>query len=272
MTTNAASYTAPAAVTINATAADTDGSVAKVEFFNGATKLGEDLTAPYTFSWTGVAAGTYTLSAKATDNAGAATTSAAVSITVNAAGTCSFPSIAAVSDTFNRANGAIGGNWTGATSGYSITNNQLVATDGDQYLIWNQAAGPAVEASVKLTNINPAASEIDLVLKSMGTNWYYGTVLVAYLPSTSQVQVWTSANGEWTQRNNINVQLSAGDVLGGRIRPNGTVEVYRNGVLIGSTTAADWPHLNATGFGGVWVVGGAGTAFDDFKVGTLTCQ
>ena len=272
MSTNAASYTAPAAVTINATAADTDGSVAKVEFFNGATKLGEDLTAPYTFSWTGVAAGTYTLSAKATDNAGAATTSAAVSITVNAAGTCSFPSIAAVSDTFNRANGAIGGNWTGATSGYSITNNQLVATDGDQYLIWNQAAGPAVEASVKLTNINPAASEIDLVLKSMGTNWYYGTVLVAYLPSTSQVQVWTSANGEWTQRNNINVQLSAGDVLGGRIRPNGTVEVYRNGVLIGSTTAADWPHLNATGFGGVWVVGGAGTAFDDFKVGTLTCQ
>ena len=31
--------------------------VAKVEFFNGATKLGEDTTAPYSLSWTGVPAG-----------------------------------------------------------------------------------------------------------------------------------------------------------------------------------------------------------------------
>jgi beta-glucanase (GH16 family) len=77
-----ASFTAPASLTITANAADADGSVSKVEFFQGTTKLGEDLTAPYSFSWTGVAAGTYSLTAKATDNGGAVTTSAAVSVTV----------------------------------------------------------------------------------------------------------------------------------------------------------------------------------------------
>ena len=60
-----------------------------MEFYQGSTKLGEDATAPYSFSWTGVAAGTYSLTAKAHAN-GQTTTSAAVSVTVNApaGGTC----------------------------------------------------------------------------------------------------------------------------------------------------------------------------------------
>ena len=78
-------FTAPATVTINATAADADGTISKVEFYNGTTKLGEDATSPYTYSWTNVAAGTYSITAVATDNTGAKTTSAAVSIKVNVA-------------------------------------------------------------------------------------------------------------------------------------------------------------------------------------------
>ncbi|MBX9853628.1 MAG: carbohydrate-binding protein [Cytophagaceae bacterium] len=80
---NGASFTAPASVTINASASDADGTISKVEFFNGSTKLGEDLSAPYSFTWNNVAAGTYTLTAKATDNATAVSTSAGVSVTVN---------------------------------------------------------------------------------------------------------------------------------------------------------------------------------------------
>ncbi len=81
--TNGAVFTAPATVTISVNAADADGSIAKVEFFQGITKLGEALSSPYSYSWAGVAAGSYTISAKATDNGGAVTTSAAVGITVN---------------------------------------------------------------------------------------------------------------------------------------------------------------------------------------------
>jgi len=77
-----AAFTAPASVAISASASDPDGTVAKVEFFAGATKLGEDAAAPYALTWAGVPAGTYVLTARATDNAGAATVSAPVSITV----------------------------------------------------------------------------------------------------------------------------------------------------------------------------------------------
>ncbi len=58
--------------------------MAKVEFYQGVFKVGEDTTAPYTFAWTNVAPGTYQLSAVATDNAGLRTTSATVTNVVNA--------------------------------------------------------------------------------------------------------------------------------------------------------------------------------------------
>ncbi|MDD2763154.1 MAG: Ig-like domain-containing protein [Opitutaceae bacterium] len=75
-------FFAPASVTLVATASDSDGTIAKVEFFQGTTKLGEATAAPYAFSWTGVPEGSYTLTAVATDDAGATTTSAPVGITV----------------------------------------------------------------------------------------------------------------------------------------------------------------------------------------------
>jgi len=81
---NGATFAAPATVGLAATASDADGSVTKVEFFNGVAKLGEDTSAPYTFTWSGVAAGTYTLTARATDDVGGTTTSAPSTITVAA--------------------------------------------------------------------------------------------------------------------------------------------------------------------------------------------
>jgi hypothetical protein len=68
------SFSAPASITINATASDADGSVSKVEFYNGATKLGEDATSPYTYTWANVGSGTYTIKAVAFDDRGAQTT------------------------------------------------------------------------------------------------------------------------------------------------------------------------------------------------------
>lgn len=76
-------FVAPATVSLAATASDSDGTVTKVEFYNGASKLGEDTTEPYTFTWTNVALGSYTLTAVATDDAGNATTSTPVSVVVS---------------------------------------------------------------------------------------------------------------------------------------------------------------------------------------------
>src|SRR5205814_7362954 len=83
---NGATFTAPANIIINSTASDSDGTISKVELFNGSTLLGTDTTSPYNFSWNNVAVGSYTLTAKATDNAGGVTTSSPINITVNASG------------------------------------------------------------------------------------------------------------------------------------------------------------------------------------------
>jgi regulation of enolase protein 1 (concanavalin A-like superfamily) len=77
-----ASFTAPATVSIAANARDADGSVTQVQFFSGSTLLATDTTSPYGYSWTGVAAGSYSLTAVARDNEGATRRSAAVSITI----------------------------------------------------------------------------------------------------------------------------------------------------------------------------------------------
>ena len=79
---NNASFAAGSAITLNANAADANGTISKVEFFNGTTKLGEDVAGPYSFVWNNLAAGTYTITARATDNQSAATTSTPVTITV----------------------------------------------------------------------------------------------------------------------------------------------------------------------------------------------
>jgi hypothetical protein len=76
------SFTSPATITINAAASDPDGTIIKVEFFQGTVKIGEKTTTPYSISWKEVPEGTYTLTAAATDNKSSKTVSAAVSITV----------------------------------------------------------------------------------------------------------------------------------------------------------------------------------------------
>jgi len=74
-------------VTITATATDLavggqPGQVTKVEFFDGATFLGEDTSAPYQFSWSDPTSGVHVITAKATDNVAATTISSPVNVTV----------------------------------------------------------------------------------------------------------------------------------------------------------------------------------------------
>jgi glucosylceramidase len=89
---NNAGFTAPASIVINATAADADGTISKVDFYNGTTWIGTDATTPYSYTWTGVAAGTYNITALVTDNRGGVTLSSVVTVKVNQAPTVSITS------------------------------------------------------------------------------------------------------------------------------------------------------------------------------------
>jgi len=82
---NGATFSAPATITISANASDVDGTVARVDFYQGSNLIGTRTSAPYAISWSGIAAGAYSLTAQAVDNLGASKTSSAVSVTVTGA-------------------------------------------------------------------------------------------------------------------------------------------------------------------------------------------
>src|SRR6185436_17528044 len=68
-------------IVIHAVASDADGTVARVEFFEGATSLGVVTNAPFNLVWGDSELGAYSLRVVATDNRGMTTTS--VPVTVN---------------------------------------------------------------------------------------------------------------------------------------------------------------------------------------------
>ncbi|MFD2035791.1 Ig-like domain-containing protein [Belliella marina] len=75
-------FTQGEAINIVANAQDSDGTVAKVEFYNGNTLLGTATSSPYSFNWDNAPAGTHTITAKATDDKGSVTTSAPINVQV----------------------------------------------------------------------------------------------------------------------------------------------------------------------------------------------
>jgi chitodextrinase len=77
------SVNGPAQITLTASASDSDGSITRTEFYDGATKIGEDTNAPYSIVWNNVQPGQHMLSAVAYDDTGAAGTSQTVSLNVS---------------------------------------------------------------------------------------------------------------------------------------------------------------------------------------------
>ncbi|HET9370218.1 MAG TPA: Ig-like domain-containing protein [Vicinamibacterales bacterium] len=115
-----AEFTMPALVNLAATAADSDGTIARVDFFADQTLLFSDFAAPYAFTWTNATAGSHVITAVAVDDDAASTTSAARTIVVNPPG--------AVTNVALATNGAI----ATASSTHSDGYMPAGAIDGDR--------------------------------------------------------------------------------------------------------------------------------------------
>ncbi|MBS1807122.1 MAG: glycoside hydrolase [Acidobacteria bacterium] len=82
---NGSLFAAQSNIRLDAVASDADGSIAKVEFFDGTTKLGEAAAAPYSLTLNSLPSGSHQFIARATDNKGKAVSSAPIrSIVTNA--------------------------------------------------------------------------------------------------------------------------------------------------------------------------------------------
>jgi hypothetical protein len=178
-----------------------------------------------------------------------------------------------VLDNFNRLNGAPGKNWTGATAGYAIISNRLDVGTGEA-MFWRVAPfGNNQEVFVTLTTVDMAGSELDLLLKSQSsTTWSSGVIKVLYNPVAQTVKVWTYSSAQgWIQRGaDIPATFANGDQLGARAKSNGMVEIYRNGILLGSRDASGWTYSANGGYLGLWFVNAGNAVLDDFGGGTIT--
>ncbi|WP_294823538.1 glycosyl hydrolase [uncultured Flavobacterium sp.] len=114
----ATSFTLGETISLAASATDLDGIIALVQFFNGNTLIGEDSTAPYAFDWANAPAGTHSVTATATDNAGAQSVSQPVSITVSQVASCTEASNSAQQGSFT----------TGYEITFSTTGNNVTIT------------------------------------------------------------------------------------------------------------------------------------------------
>jgi RHS repeat-associated protein len=68
----------------------------------------------------------------------------------------------------------------------------------------------------------------------------------------------------------ISVSFANGDILGARAYADGTVEVYKNGNLIGTRDVSAWPYYASGGYVGLWTIGGNATYYDDFGGGNVS--
>lgn len=75
-------FTVPATITLTVEAYDPDGTVSKVEYFNGNTILAQKVTTPWTYVWENVSEGTYFITAVATDNRNTTTSSSSIKIAI----------------------------------------------------------------------------------------------------------------------------------------------------------------------------------------------
>jgi len=149
--------------TLAATASASPETITNVAFYAGATKLADDTSAPYSFNWTSIPAGSYSLTAVATDSLGAQTTSTAVMLAVESA---SFY----LSENFD----SIGTSGTTPPSGWSVK----VATTG---------------SSSTWTNLIPIPASGTDSVASMGAS--SGVLTVATTPSTTNNNGFNARNG-----------------------------------------------------------------------------
>jgi regulation of enolase protein 1 (concanavalin A-like superfamily) len=236
---NNATYNAPATIGLAATASDSDGAITKVEFYRGTTLLNADTTSPYAYSWTNVAAGTYSITAKAYDSAGATATSAAVSITVSSGTAIPTPWTAA-----DIGNPALSGSssYTNGVFGVDVGGVDIWNTSDQFHFIYQPIAGDVeIVARVdSLTAVDPFTNAGVMIRGSMDPASMHGY----------STQTGNSSNGVYFRRRVSNGATTSSIQVAGVTAPTWVRLVRRGSVLTSywSTNGSTWSMIGSQSF------------------------
>ena len=236
---NGATFLAPATINISASVTSNGNAISTVEFLRNGTVIGSDSSAPYAFSWPGVAAGSYTLSARAVYGTNSVT-SAAVSVKVNAAPSAPINLTAAAAST-NRINLAWRAGSTNQTgykiersiNGTAFTQIATVGATVTNYPSTGLNAGTAYYYRLVATN-------------AVGSSPYSAVASATTVAAPPTIALTAPANGA-TFLAPATINISASVTSNGNAIS--TVEFLRNGTVIGSDSSApyafSWPGVAA---------------------------
>jgi chitodextrinase len=239
---NNSTFTAPANVTLTANATDSDGKIAKVEFYSGGKLLGTSTTAPYTYAYNSLPAASYTVNAVAYDDKGASSTSAPINFTVSNPVTADTQAPVGPTNLAAKANtsSSVGLTWTSATDNVGVaqylvfrngtqvgsstttsyTDNNLTASTAYSYQVKaKDAAGNTSTGSNTVSVTTPAASIADTTPPSVPGNFKVTLGLDSNSSSYYTNLAWTAST------DNIGVK----DYL-----------IKKNNTLIGTTPNANF--------------------------------
>jgi len=263
-----ASFVAPATIALAATASSgfSGGSINKVEFYANGSIVGSAASPPYTANWPNVAAGTYALTAVATDNLGTIKVSSTVNITVTATPSPTITLTAPANNATFTAPTSIGlsANATPGVAGGSITKveffagSTLVATASSapftkswsnvavgSYVLTAKATdnlgGTKTSTPTSITVAAPAAPTIGITAPATGTHYTGGQSIAVTAQAT--------APGPTITR----VDFAMDGALLGSVNFSGTTQATANLALSGAGSGTH--SLTAT-----VVTAGAGTA------------
>lgn len=240
---NGSTFAEPATVGLNATAADSDGTITKVDFYRGSTLIGTAGNAPYTFTWSNVAAGNYAITAVATDDKGAVTSSAPVSITVSASSSLPSPWAGADVGSTGVAGSSSFSNGTFTVKGSGV--DIWDASDSFHYVYQPLNGDGQITARVaSQQNTDPWALAGVMFRESLAAN--SREAIAAITPSNGAAFTWRSATGGMSSYTNGNaasapywVRLSrAGNVFTASKSSNGATWTQIAQATIAMSTSA----------------------------------
>jgi len=229
----AATGTVGTAMALTATATDSDGSVTKVEFFDGTTSLNVDTAAPFAFSWTPGTTGTHVLTAVATDDQGATTRSAAVSVNIAAGtGADTQPPTVALTSPADLAQ-SLGGVLT-----LTATASDNVGVVGVEFQVDGEIVGSEVTSAPYSVTVNTAVySNVQHIIRARArdaagnvSGWSRVTVTFG---GADRLPAGFSRNDAWVT--GLNVPSTFAQAPDGRIfvaEKGGAIRVIKNGVLL----------------------------------------
>lgn len=258
-----AAFVAPATINLAASAAAPGSSVAKVEYFANGALISSQTTAPYSFSWTNVGAGSYALTAKVTDALGATGLSTNVPIVVS--GT---PAVVTLTAPLPGARFALGQamSITAQASAPGSTITKIEFYDATTLISSLPVAGNQTTTTATLTASSLPSGNHALSAKVFAANGVVApSPVVNVTVSDFAVSLIAPFSGEVYQAGTpIEISANAVETAGTITR----VDFYADGTQIGSATSAPYRMSWSNPTTGAHIV--TARAYDSFGVTVVT--